>query len=94
MQEVPSFHLRSHLLHVGLELAAEVDGVGAVVGLEKVAEVLDNDESVIVRFEEPVCVVQMVLVDVLEGRLRLAPQVVAPLGHFEINGGQGRIWKK
>ena len=83
----------SHLLHVGLELAAEVDGVRPVVGLQQVAEVLDDDEGVVVRLEEPVGLVQVVLVDVLEGRLRLAPQVVAPLRHFEIDGGQGRIWK-
>ena len=83
--------LRGYLFHVRLELAAEVDGVRAIVGLEEVAEVLDHDEGVVVRLEEPVCVVEVVLVDVLEGRLRLAPQVVAPLGHLEIDGGQGRI---
>ena len=76
------------LLHVGLELAAEVERLGVVVGLQQVAEVLHHHVGVVVRLEEPVRLVPVVLVEVDVSLLGLGPQVVAALLHVEPHGGQ------
>ena len=62
---------------VDLEVEPEVDRVrGVLVGHEG-PEVVDHDVGVVVGLEEPVGVVKVILVDVLERLLRLAPQAVS-----------------
>ena len=71
----PSAHVA--LPDVHLEVEPEVDGVrGVPVGHEG-PEVVDHDVGVVVGLEEPVGVVKVILVDVLERLLRLAPQAVS-----------------
>ncbi len=84
-QDVSGAAAHVALLDVGLELASEVNGVAGVVGLQHVAEVLHDDVGVVVGFHEPVGVVHVVLVDVLEGAFGFAPQGVSAFGDVERN---------
>lgn len=61
------------LFHVRLELAAKVHRSLWVVRVQHVAQVLHYRVRVIVGLEEPVGIVDMVLVDILVRLFRLAP---------------------
>lgn len=80
-EDIPGTAGHIALLHVRLELAAEVDRGLGIVRIQHVAHVLHYRVGVVVGLQEPVGVVDMVLVDVLVRLLRLAPQVVATLAH-------------
>ena len=67
----PSAHVA--LPDVRLEVEPEVDRVRGVPGGHEGSEVVDHDVGVVVRLQEPVKVVEVILVDVYERLLRLAP---------------------
>ena len=50
---------RTHvaLLDVGLELAAKVDWVGGIVGLEHIPKILHYHICVVVRLHEPIIII-------------------------------------
>ena len=60
------------------------------MGLQHVAEVLHHHVGVVIRLEEPVGLLQVVLVQVQVRRLRLGPQVLPPLVYRETHRRQ--IW--
>ena len=45
------------LIHVGLELAAKVDGLAVGVGLEQVPEILHNHKGIVVGLQEPIILI-------------------------------------
>ena len=55
---------------------------------EKILEVLHNHEGVIVRLHEPLELLEVVVIDVLEALLGLAPQPLPPLLDLELDGAQ------
>ena len=67
----PSAHVA--LPDVRLEVETEVDRVRGVPGGHEGSEVVDHDVGVVVRLQEPVKFVDVILVDVYERLLRLAP---------------------
>ena len=58
----PAAHIP--LLDVGLELAPEVDWLRVVVWLKHVAQVLHHGVRVVVCLEEPVRIIQVVLIQI------------------------------
>lgn len=76
------------LVDEGAEPSPQVHGLLRVELGHEVAKVLNNHECVVVRLQEPVGIVQVVLVDVLEGSDGLPVQVVPPLAHVELHRGE------
>ena len=74
-----------------LESSPKVERVSGTVVLQQVSEVLHDHVGVVIRLEEPVRLLQVVPVDVLEGGPGLGPQVVPALPHAELGGGQGGV---
>ncbi len=96
LQRLSTEHVSGAAAHVALfdvrlKLAAKVNGRGGVVRGEKVAEVLQHHIGVIVRLHEPVGVLQVLVVGVVETAHRFRPQVVAALVHVQLDGRQGGI---
>lgn len=78
------------LLGVRLEAFAKVDGlVGGVVG-QNPAQVVHHHVGVVVRLQEPVRVVGMALVHVVEGSDRLPVELVTALLGAEAH--RGEVW--
>ena len=69
-------------------MVAKVDRVICAVVSEKILEVLHNHEGVIVRLHEPLELLEVVIVDVLEALLGLAPQPLPPLLDLELDSAQ------
>lgn len=82
----PSAHVA--LFDEGGEPSAQVQRLLWVVFGQDVAQILYDHERVVVRLQEPVRFVQVVLVDVLEGPDGLPVQVVPPLAHVQLHGGE------
>ena len=53
-----------------VEPVSEVHGVVWVLRAEEIAKILDDDVSVVIRFHEPIKIVQVVLVKVVKGCLK------------------------
>ena len=87
-QHVPGATTHVALLDKWLESPPKVERLGRVELAEEKPEVLDDHVSVVIRLHEPVRLLQVVPVDVLEGVLGLGPEVVPPLAHVEPDGGQ------
>ena len=69
-------------------MMAKVDRVICAVVSEEILEVLHYHEGVIVRLHEPLKLLEVVVVDVLEALLGLAPQPLPPLLDLELDGAQ------
>ena len=69
-------------------MMAKVDRVICAVVSEEILEVLHNHEGVIVRLHEPLKLLEVVVVDVLEALLGLAPQPLPPLLDLELDSAQ------
>ena len=71
---------------VRLEATPEINGGDGGVGFEQVTHVLDDDIRVVVRLEEPIGVVEVVIVDVLESGAGFRPQIIAAFGDGKSDG--------
>ena len=60
-------------------------GLVFVEVLKEISEVLHNHVGIVVRLKEPVILLVVVLVDVLEGVLGLVPQMVPALSDVELD---------
>ena len=70
------------------EMMAKVDRIICAVVSEEILEVLHYHEGVIVRLHEPLKLLEVVVVDVLEALLGLAPQPLPPLLDLELDSAQ------
>lgn len=70
------------------ESSAQVERLLCVVFRQREAEILNDHECVIICFQEPVCFIQVVLIDVLESTDGLPVQVFPPLTHVQLHSGE------
>ena len=75
------------------EMMSEVNGFVGVERSEEFFEIFYDHESVIISLEEPVKLVSMVLIAVLEAPLSLAPEVLPPLTDVESHRPQLGVLK-
>ena len=68
-----------------LELMTKEFGLVVIEVLKKISEVLHNHVGIVVRFKEPVILLVVMIVDVLEGVLGLVPQMVPALSDVELD---------
>ena len=73
------------LPHVRFEAVAEIYRVRRVFRRQKISQILDNDEGVVIDLHEPIAVVIVVLVDVVECRHRLGGQVTPALAYADVD---------
>lgn len=84
----PSAHVA--LLCVWLEAFAKVDGLVGGVVRQNPAQVVHHDVGVVVRLQEPIRIVGMVLVHVVEGSDRLPIELVTAL--LGAKAHRGEVW--
>ena len=68
-----------------LELMTKEFGLIVIEVLKKISEVLHNHVGIVVRLKEPVILLVVMIVDVLEGILGLVPQMVPALSDVELD---------
>lgn len=90
---LPAQHVAGSPAHVALadegsEPAAQVERLLRVVPGQQVAQVLHHHEGVVIRLQESVGVLEVVLVDVLEGPDGLPVQVLPALTDVQLHRGE------
>lgn len=89
-------HITCSSTHVALtderaESPAQVQRLLCVIFRQSVAEILNDHKRVIVRFQEPVRFIKVVLMDVLESTNGFPVQVFPPLAHVQLHSGEVRL---
>ena len=72
-------------------MVSEVDRFVGIKVSEEFPEILYNHEGVIISLEEPVILLPVVLVAVIEPSLGLPPEVLPPLADVESHSPQGLV---
>ena len=72
-------------------MVSEVDRFVGIKVSQEFLEILYNHEGVIISLEEPVKLLPVVFVAVLEASFSFPPQFLSPLGDVESHGTQVRV---
>ena len=73
------------------EMMSEVDGFVCIERFKKIFEILNNHECVVICLEEPVKLVPVMLVAILEAPFSFSPEVLPPLADVESHGPEAQV---
>ena len=73
------------------EMMSEVDGFVGIERFKKIFEILNNHECVVICLEEPVKLVPVMLVAILEAPFSFSPEILPSLADVESHGPEGQV---